>query len=532
MTYLKFLNFEGFLRSAATRRLIFPVLVAALIIIVAERTVESWLHPTFWEKTSWILHDPYKGEGFDRLIVMEKLSRLLKYDPDVISVGDSSGFFSLQPTIINRYLAGKRYANLSTGANQAIDGYKAIAEFALKRTPSIKYVVLHMFPQLLPAPAVLEQGRLSPLLQENLVSFRSWLTPPSAALSPYVKTPLFDGRHYQKGEALSAHKVTLEFRASVEFTQGWTPEHDVRFDRVFGRSIPFYTADRDDWSSKLPGSEPSTINYVLGDFARMVEGYGAKLIIAFGPIPEGRILPNEPARDHAEQEFERFQKEFPSVVFLFPMITQFTTDKFAQFNHIAREYTFISSKRMGIALRNYFENPDSVSKFVARNAEPPHNGKPEIKPMGEATSDLRDAAMAYFLYTATADPSYRNRISERVLELLDQDKAFGFMMDDAKAKIAQMAQSQQKLSYSNDQLTGTPVDIRNIPHCNSSNPSLQWVQLSGVMTFTYDDPERHSAEPVEWPNASNIVVPTIIENGVRKFDGYCPEPSMADFSQE
>jgi hypothetical protein len=532
MSYPKFLNLQEFLRSAATRRLVVPILVAALTIVVAERAVESWIHPTFWEKTSWILHDPYKGEGFDRLIVMEKLSRLLKYNPDIISVGDSSGFFSLQPTIINRYLPGKRYANLSTGANQAFDGYKAIAEFALKRTPSIKYVVLHMFPQLLPAPTVLQEGRLSPLLQENFVSFRSWLTPPSAALSPYIKTLLFDGRPYKRGEALSEHKVALEFRASVEFTQGWTPEHDIRFDRVFGRSIPFYTADREDWSSKLPGSERSTINYVMGDFARMVESYGAKLIVAFGPIPEGRILPDEPARHRAEQEFERFQKEFPSVVFLFPMITQFTTDKFAQFNHIAREYTFISSKRMGVALRNYFENPQSVTKFIAHDAEPPHNGKPEIKPMGEATADLREAAMAYFLYTATADASYRDRISDRVLELVDHDKAFGFMMDDAKTKIAQMAESRQKLSYSIDHLTGTPVDVKNIAHCNSGNASLQWVQLSGAMTFTYDDPERHSAEPVAWPSASNIVVPTIIENGVRKFDGYCPEPSMAAFSQE
>jgi hypothetical protein len=531
MTYSKVVNVYEFLFSSVMKRLVYPILASILLILAAEGAIENYLQPSFWDRTSWVLHDPYRGESFDRLVVMEKLSRLLKYNPDIISVGDSSGFFSLQPTIINRYLPGKRYANLSTGANQAFDGYKAIAEFALKRTPSIKYVVLHMFPQLVPSPASLHEGGLSPLLQENLISFRSWLTPPSAALSPYFKTLLFDGRRYHRGEALSNHKVTLEFRASAELTQGWTPEHDVRFDRLFGRT-PFYPDDRNDWSGELPGSERSTINYVLGDFERMVESYGAKLIVAFGPIPQGAVLPNESTRRHADHELERFQVEHPNVVFLFPLITQFTSDKFGQFNHIAREYTFISSKRMGIALRNYFNDPQSVPKFVAQEEQPPSDGKPEARATGDANIDLRDAAMAYFLYTATADPSYRSRISKRVLDLIDQDKAFSFMMDDAKAKIAYMAQSQQKLSYSDDQVTGTPVSVKNMAHCNSNDPSLQWVHLSGVMTFTYDDPERHSAEPVAWPSASNILVPTISENGVRKFDGYCPEPSMANFSQD
>ena len=27
-----------------------------------------------------------------------------------------------------------------------------------------------------------------------------------------------------------------------------------------------------------------------------------------------------------------------------------------------------------------------------------------------------------------------------------------------------------------------------------------------------------------------IYVPTVVEDGVRKFDGYCPEPSMAETS--
>jgi hypothetical protein len=48
--------------------------------------------------------------------------------PDIISVGDSSGFHSVQPTIVNRYTHGLKYVNLNIGSNQAFDGYKAIAD--------------------------------------------------------------------------------------------------------------------------------------------------------------------------------------------------------------------------------------------------------------------------------------------------------------------------------------------------------------------------------------------------------------------
>jgi hypothetical protein len=46
------------------------------------------------------------------------------------------------------------------------------------------------------------------------------------------------------------------------------------------------------------------------------------------------------------------------------------------------------------------------------------------------------------------------------------------------------------------------------------------------MTFTYKSPAAETAEPVRWPETSHIFIPTIVEDGVRKFDGYCPEPSL------
>ena len=94
---------------------------------------------------------------------------------------------------------------------------------------------------------------------------------------------------------------------------------------------------------------------------------------------------------------------------MFPLVTTFTADKFAQYNHIAREYVFLSSQRLGEALGKYFRDPKSVPKFVTSFVPKPRSPRPEVRATGAANDDLRDAAMAFFMYTATADPKYRER---------------------------------------------------------------------------------------------------------------------------
>src|SRR6516164_8953832 len=181
------------LSSSFSRRLWWPVLFAVALAASIELFIQLEFHPTFWQKSTWLVHDPYHGESFDRIEVYERLSNLENTQPEIISVGDSSGFFSLQSTIVNRYLHGARYLSLNTGANQAYLGYRALAEYMLRRPNSrIKWVILYVFPQLLPEEELLRSGTLSPYVYDALVGPLSILTPPSAFVSPYVKYRLFN----------------------------------------------------------------------------------------------------------------------------------------------------------------------------------------------------------------------------------------------------------------------------------------------------------------------------------------------------
>jgi hypothetical protein len=515
-------------------RLLLPIFFAIGLIAAIEFSVQLVFSPTFWQKTTWLLHDPYNfwGEVADRDFTFQKLRYGEDSDPEILSIGDSSGFFSLQSTIVNRYTGGHKFLSLNTSANHAYSGYKGIAEYMLRRSPHVRYVVLYVFPLILPSEVTLDQADLGPILQNDLVGRNALLTPPSAGLSPYVKSLVFEARRFHLGDPLALFAPALQYWATSKDTLGWLPEFDVRFDRIDGR-VPFRSDQRSDWFHRLrygfSSSDPSMINVVLDDFEKMVRSYGAKLVIAFAPFPERAIALGDPNVPAAEQALVRFQREHPDVKFLFPLITRWGSEKFGLYNHISREYTFLSSERLGRALAQLLADPGSIKPFAPSYRDPGSYPAIEIKTMGPPNSKLLEAALALYLYASTGDAFYRRLISKRVLNLLDQEPAFGSSIEDARSRTASLTRRGINLGFNLVVLQATPVAVSGMKFC-SAGPEVQWAQIDGNMFFSYKSTTFDTSGPVPWPASSHILVPTIVEDGVRKFDGYCPEPSMATAS--
>jgi hypothetical protein len=511
-------------RSTIFNRLILPALCAIGIAGAIELAIQLHYRPGFWQKTTWLMHDPYRNEIFDRGELYLRLSHLEDSDPDIISVGDSSGFFSLQSTVVNRYTRALKFISLNTGANQAYVGYQGIAEYMLRRSRNLKYVILYVFPQLLPQEIVFAAADLAPITYDDLVSLKSRVTPPSAFLSPYAKLWLFEGRRFHAGEPLSNHLPSLQLQSTVDNTLGWLPEFDMRYDRVDGRS-PFYPDTRGAWYNHLGLTDPSSINANLDEFANMVQSYGAQLVVAFAPISARAVVPGDPNVPGADEALARFQRQHPDVKFLFPLITRWGIEKFGMYNHISREYSFLSSERLGKALGRLVRDPASIAPFNPQFTDLGPYPLVAAKPLGPADPRLLKPALAFYLYTSTDDPSYNELISRRVLGLLADEPSYQYMMADAHARVTSLAERNINIDFDLSQLRATPVEIVGLPHCDS-RPDLQWVQLDGTMIFTYASPTANVREPVAWPQSSHIYVPTIVEDGMRKFDGYCPEPSM------
>jgi hypothetical protein len=282
----------------ALRGVILPALFAIALAAAVEAVVHFAFHPTFWQKTAWLMHDPYRSEIFDRNELYIRLSHLEDSDPDVISVGDSSGFFSLQSKVVNHYSGGLKFLSLNTGANQAYSGYLGIAEYMLQRSKHLKYVVLYIYPQLLPEEEVIRVADLGPIVRENLASVRAYVTPPSAALSAYAKSLVFEHRRFRYAAPLSNHMPSLQLSSTVDDTLGWLPEFDVRFDRINGR-LDFYSDERTAWYDRLGLTEPSSIVAELGAFEEVVRSHGARLVVAFARRPLGKRARRRDCRSRA-----------------------------------------------------------------------------------------------------------------------------------------------------------------------------------------------------------------------------------------
>ena len=112
--------------------------------------------------------------------------------------------------------------------------------------------------------------------------------------------------------------------------------------------------------------------------------------------------------------------------------------------------------------------------FIAQDFQPSIGAGLEQKATGNASAEA-EAALALFHRDNRSQLS--RRISQRVIDLLDRDKAFAFMMDDAR-KNRHTAKSKQKLGYSIDQMSGAPVAVENVLIVTATTRPLQWVQLS------------------------------------------------------
>jgi hypothetical protein len=341
---------------------------------------------------------------------------------------------------------------------------------------------------------------------------------------------VFNNVNWHFGQPMLNAVPALQLRAQVKEAMGWLPEFDVRADRINGQ-YPFFSDARRGVLSSLGLEQSSSLYAIYDDFNRMVKRYGAHLAIAFAPISERAIFPNEVHISESEAAMAKFSRDNPDVKFLFPVISRWHPEKFGSPNHVSREYTFLSSMRLGKALRRLVTDPDTFPNYV-----------PQYKPLplsavshnfiGPADPHLLEAALAFYLYTQTLDERYAQLISQRVLRLLASDQAYRFMMEDARARMDLLAHSKIDIGFELSQMRARPISLSGMPF-SDARPETLWVQVDGVLNFTYKSPDATlPPEPVRWPESSNIDIPLIKEDGVYKFDGYCPEegPALSNLS--
>jgi hypothetical protein len=351
--------------------------VAATLVGLIEGVCALALRPGFVERANLGLLDLFEDAA-----IFGKLAHFAYSSPDIIQVGDSSGFYGVRPEAVMRHLGGFKYVNLSCCTIMGYRGYYGIADFMLRRNPSIKAVVLYVGLNGLPhVGSVRGENQLGEYIQDSLTAPFAYLAPPTLALRQRIADQV--GWRAKNDVVFFAH-----MRQSMHRHFGWWAEHDRRLSapkrdeywrRICGETGIDVQNDSDDfYGEDILHGRYSYMRSELQRFASLAAEHGAKFVLAFHPFScrglEGSFLA---AR---REELGALLKQNHNMVALpEDMLVPWPTGRFVRADHLHTGYDEENSRRLGVLLaqalgvRNGGEVPATrdAPKPVANDATAP-----------------------------------------------------------------------------------------------------------------------------------------------------------------
>lgn len=155
----------------------FKAVLAALVAVVAiEATYAAVSASSPAGRSGYLDLNFNTMELFQKALIYSRLEAAVATKPQVVQVGDSSGLHAIVPGIVEQYLDGLKYENVSCCANTGYDGYYSIAEFMLRNVPSIKAIVLYTSWHNGPTEVAALSAEVGPS-EDRLRNALGWLSP-------------------------------------------------------------------------------------------------------------------------------------------------------------------------------------------------------------------------------------------------------------------------------------------------------------------------------------------------------------------
>jgi hypothetical protein len=272
-------------------------------------------------------------------------------------VGDSSGFFGVQPLVIMQHLKGMTYLDASCCGDTGFPGYRYIAEAFLQKDPARKYLVLHMSPYALPMRKMTNQA-FYPILYDNLISSARFINYiPSIKYrrevtnTVYYWNPNFSFLSFSKENAHDKHNIELAIDVSKD-NLGYMPLPNWGDGPSTGACAFEGLFDED--------GKP-TLKNELEEFKKLADKYQVKLIVIFNHV----ACDNNPSVKPIQDEVDAFHAAHPDVYIPFDLITTWDKSNFADNFHLHPFASVPHSHEIGVALRKILDNekkPENRSK--------------------------------------------------------------------------------------------------------------------------------------------------------------------------
>lgn len=340
-----------------------PFAIALVAIFVIEATVFALVRPNFVERSNYLDMNYMSSEYFHKLLIYEKLKQLSETKPDIIQVGDSTGFYGIRPDVVMKYLNGMTYTNFSCCANTGFDGYYDIAAFVLERDPNAKALVLYVALDGIPRANLARGDELvggGARIHHAFTSPWAALSPPSLALRLGVTQYVYSFAGIIRPIRVNYPPTSPEGRmaASLSINRGWESEEDLRmssskrasffeencgkedyFDPQLDKKTRFY---KKDWM----GKEEFIPEKTFSRFAELARRYNAKLIIVFHPYPCDRVIPG--GLDPLKKALLSLEKRYPNLSFApADIFEHWPKIEFDNLLHLRIGYDILASHRLG-----------------------------------------------------------------------------------------------------------------------------------------------------------------------------------------
>jgi hypothetical protein len=332
------------------------------------------------------------GNGaVQRHFIFEKMKAFADSKPTIVQVGDSSGFYGIEPAVVMQHLPnGAEYINLSCCANAGFNGYYNILDFMARRNSSIRYMVLHITPYTMPRPELWERDGANlwggaglevfgDAVKEEFLSWKRFFHVPSLSLRREVTDAVFyltplrgsvtEGIAGAAGRGHPLHSPPyLEFMRDFRNNRGWMPESDIRGG--------VYASECDVPTPKRYGT--TYIEHIFEKYAELAAEHHSKLVIVFQPV--ACVFGTGKGSAAAREAIERFKAKHPEVEVPFPFIETWPVEMFSVPAHVVREHTDLIGNRLGLAMKQIMAKDErsSVVKTLGYST-PRHAGTEEVR---------------------------------------------------------------------------------------------------------------------------------------------------------
>tara|TARA_E500000178_G_scaffold242782_1_gene239279 strand:- start:44 stop:1102 length:1059 start_codon:yes stop_codon:yes gene_type:complete len=301
-------------------------------------------------------------------VIKLKADLFVNSKTDFLQIGDSSGFFGVQPKIIEKYFDNKEYINLSCCADAGWSGYALYLNYLLKKIKT-EYVIFYFTPYSLPNQykegfssnikkyygehKIFDLNIINHLrslyYRNDILDFVYKKSTNNSITDPDQFLNSLNVKNFETDTKTSSDKYLNYLKDS----KGWLP---YRFkDRKKGGVIKvgecdllyhFYNKKR------FP-----LLNKNLQKIADVTKKFNKKLIVIFNPVACSKSFDINPIL----ADLEKFKKNNLNVIIPFEFITTYRANDFEDNQHLNPEASSRNSHRIGSALSKILNNKTNIN---------------------------------------------------------------------------------------------------------------------------------------------------------------------------